>query len=152
MPSRDHFRLGQVLRLKRRQEEQKQLELMTLSEEEQRLRSQLDSLQAKEEQQLRSISDVRNNGALDPAELAASIAYLDSVGEAIGEQLGLVASLEQRVLDSREQLLSILTEKRSLETLERKQAEAAAREASRREAKTVDDIYGARFARRAKEA
>ncbi len=152
MPPRDHFRLGQVLRLKRRQEEQQQLELKTLSDEEQRLRSQLDSLRAREEQQLRSVVDVRNHGAIDPAELAASVAYLDSVGEAINEQLGLVASVEQQVLDSREQLLSILTEKRSLETLERKQAEAAAREASRREAKTVDDIYGARFARRAKEA
>ena len=152
MPSRNHFRLGQVLRLKRRQEEQQQLELKTLSEEEQRLLSQLDSLRTKEAQQLRSISDIRHDGALDPAELVTSIAYLDSVGEAISEQLGLVASLERQVLDSRDQLLSILTEKRSLETLERKQAEAAAREASRREAKTVDDIYGARFARRAKEA
>ena len=152
MPPRDHFRLGQVLRLKRRQEEQQQLELKTLSEEELRLRSQLDSLRAKEAQQLRSIVHDRNNGALDPAELAASVAYLDSVGEVIDEQVGLVASIEQQVLDSREQLLSILSEKRSLETLERKQAEAAAREANRREAKTVDDIYGARFARRAKEA
>ena len=60
--SSDEFRLEQVLDHARRQEERKQIELKTLTEEERCLREQLIGLREKEEAQVRSLSQHSRRG------------------------------------------------------------------------------------------
>lgn len=152
MSPSNEFRLEQVLRHTLRQEEQKQLELRTLTEEERRLHQQLAQLREKEDQQLRALSERSRGRSIDLAELDATLAYLSAIEGSIGEQLDVVADVESKVLDSREQLIEILREKQSLENLKQRQLDAAASEANRRESKEMDDMTSARFVRRAREA
>ncbi len=152
MSPSNEFRLEQVLRHTLRQEEQKQLQLRTLTEEERRLREQLAQLREKEDQQLRALSGRSRGRSIDLAELDATLAYLSAIEGSIGEQLDVVADVESKVLDSREQLIEILREKQSLENLKQRQLDAAASEADRRESKEMDDMTSARFVRRAREA
>ena len=152
MSPSNKFRLEQVLRHTLRQEEQKQLELRTLTEEERRLHEQLAQLREKEDQQLRTLSERSRDRSIDLAELDATLAYLSAIEGSIGEQLDVVADVESKVLDSREQLIEILKEKQSLENLKQRQLDAAASEADRRESREMDDNTSARFVRRAREA
>ncbi len=152
MSPSNKFRLEQVLRHTLRQEEQKQLELRTLTEEERRLHDQLAQLREKEDQQLRTLSERSRDRSIDPVALDATLAYLSAIEGSIGEQLDVVADVESKVLDSREQLIEILKEKQSLENLKQRQLDAAASEADLRESKEMDDITSARFVRRAREA
>ncbi len=152
MSPSNKFRLEQVLRHTLRQEEQKQLELRTLTEEERRLHEQLAQLREKEDQQLRALSERSQGRSIDLAELDATLAYLAAIEGSIGEQLDVVADVESKVLDSREQLIEILKEKQSLENLKQRQLDAAASEAGRRESREMDDMTSARFVRRAREA
>ncbi len=152
MSPSNKFRLEQVLRHTLRQEEQKQQELRTLTEEERRLQEQLAQLREKEDQQLRTLSERSRDRSIDLAELDATLAYLSAIEGSIGEQLDVVADVESKVLDSREQLIEILKEKQSLENLKQRQLDAASSEADRRESKEMDDITSARFVRRAREA
>ena len=141
-----------MLRHASRQEERKQLELTTLAEEERRLREQLSQLRDKEQQQLRALPDRSRDGAIDPADLGAAVAYLGSIEGSIAEQMDVVSEVETRVLESREQLIEILREKQSLEKLKQRQADEAAAEEKHREAKSADEMTAARFQRRAQEA
>ena len=151
MSPSNEFRLEQVLRHTLRQEEQKQLELRTLTEEERRLLEQLAQLREKEHQQLRTLSERGRERSIDPAELGATLAYLSAIEGSIDEQLDVVADVESKVLDSREQLIEILKEKQSLENLKQRQLDEAASEADRRASREMDDITSARFVRRARE-
>ena len=151
MSPSNEFRLEQVLRHTLRQEEQKQLELRTLTEEERRLLEQLAQLREKEHHQLRTLSERSRERSIDPAELGATLAYLSAIEGSIDEQLDVVADVESKVLDSREQLIEILKEKQSLENLKQRQLDEAASEADRRASREMDDITSARFVRRARE-
>ena len=150
--SSDEFRLEQVLDHARRQEEQKQIELKTLSEEERRLREQLIGLREKEELQVRSLSQRSREGAIEPAAIDTALAYLSAIEGSISEQVDVVAEVEQRVLESREQLIAILKERQSLENLKRRQQDDAAIEERRRQSKADDDLTSSRTLRRGREA
>jgi flagellar export protein FliJ len=146
------FQLDQVLEHARRREEQQQLHLKTLADEERRLRGQLEALRDKAATQARLLSERARVGAINPAELSAALGYLDALSASIAGQQGLVASCAARVLETREQLVAILQEKQSLETLKRKHDEAERRDASRLEAKALDDLTSTRFVRGQKES
>ncbi len=148
MPPSDEFRLEQVLNHARRQEEQKQLELKVLSEEERRLRDQLLQLRDQEQQQLSAIAGRDREGVIEPTEIDAALLYLSSIVGSITDHLDVVAAVEARVLESRDQLVEILREKQSLEKLKRRQAAEAALRENCREAKDADDMTSARFQRR----
>ncbi len=126
MSPSNEFRLEQVLRHTLRQEEQKQLELRTLTEEERRLHEQLAQLREQAEQQLHALSERSRDRSIDPAELDATFAYLSAIEGSIGEQLDVMADVESKVLDSRDQLIEILKEKQSLENLKQRQLDSAA--------------------------
>ena len=64
----------------------------------------------------------------------------------------MVAEVERRVLESRDELIAVLKERQSLETLKRRQEDEAAIEERRRESKVDDDLTSSRTARRAREA
>lgn len=149
---RDEFRLSQVLRLKRREEEQKQLELAALAGEERRLRGRLTSLRERGHAQQRAVTDLRRGGAIDPRELRSALAYLESLQAEVDSHAELVTSVEVRVLQSRDQLIAILKEKQSLETLRRKHEASVEREEALRESRAVDELNSQRFLRRARGA
>ena len=142
------FRLQQVLDHKRRQEEEKTLELATLTAEQHRSESELRALRDKEEAQLQALQDIARVGAIDPSRLDSALWYLDSIEGSISRQLELVASLEEKVLESRDALISILKEKQLLEKLEERQASAAREVEPRREGNQLDEIAAQRFIRR----
>lgn len=146
------FRLEEVLRRARQQEEQKQLELKTLTDEQRRLNERLAGLHEKEEHQLRTMAARYRAGGIEPAEIDAALTYLSSIELSITDHLDVAAGVQARVLESRDQLIEILREKQSLQNLKRRHQDAAAIEDGRREAKADDDMTSVRFARRAKEA
>lgn len=144
----EEFRLEQVLQHTRRREEQQQLALSLLSREEHRQRERLKRMRERLGRQLRFVAERTARSALDPAEAESARHYMGTLEDSIEAQTDIVAQMESRVLESRDQLVDTLREKRSLEHLKEKQAARAAREAARREAKEMDDITSARFARR----
>jgi flagellar FliJ protein len=139
------FRLGQVLELKRRVEDQKQLALRTLLAEEQALQAMLQRLHAQIEGHVASMAAPKR-GAVDAAELEDGTLYLEHL-EALAEQRR--ADLEeraQRVAACRAELVTALQERRALEMLQARQDAEARQEAARLEARAVDDIVSARYA------
>ncbi len=80
------FRLQQVLDLKRRQEEEKTLELATLTAEQRRCELALRELREKEEEQLQALQDVARSRAIDPSRLDAALTYLDALEDSIARQ------------------------------------------------------------------
>lgn len=154
-PSNDgpkRFRLEQVLKHASRREEQAQMRLGTAAAEERTLREQLGRLREHEQAQLRSLAESGRQGAISPAKLDAGQQYLTVIEGSITQQLDVVDEVQARVLETREQLVAILQEKRSLENLKRKQLARAVIELDRREAREADDMTATRFVRRAREA
>jgi flagellar export protein FliJ len=145
------FRLQQVLDHKRRQEEEKTLELATLTAEHHRSETELRQLREKEEAQLQALQDVARARAIDPSRLDAALSYLDALEGSISRQVELVQSIEERVLESRGGLVEILKEKQLLEKLEQQQAAEARGVERRHEGNQLDEIAAQRFLRNSTE-
>jgi flagellar export protein FliJ len=139
------FRLQQVLDHKRRLEEAKTLELATLTAEQRSCQAQLERLREQEEVQLAALQEVAKASAVDPARLDAALAYLDSIEGSIARQMALAASLQEKVLESRDELVAILKEKQLLEKLQSQQETSERGEAQRREGNESDDLTSRRF-------
>ena len=142
------FRLQQVLDHKRRQEEEKTLELATLTAEQRRSEDTLRILREKEEAQLIALQQVARAGAIDPTHLDAALGYLDAIEGSISKQTELVALIEGRVLESRDALIEILKEKQLLEKLEQQHAAEQQAAETHRENGRLDDIAAQRYIRR----
>lgn len=141
------FRFQPLLEHTEQREERKTLELAALTAEERLARDALATLRAELERQLRDI-EATYGDAFDPRQYQQAVAYLDHLAHSIDRQSALLAEVSGRVLESRDQLLDILREKRSLERLREREATEEALEDDRREARTVDEMTTARFARR----
>jgi flagellar export protein FliJ len=148
MARKQEFRLDQVLDLRRRAEEQQQLALHARIEEEARLRAELDDLVARREERIAALTAQRRRGRVDPKMLEATLNYVESVEIAIQQQTAEITAAQGRVEGQREALVAAMRDRQALEQLRDQHAAAAHREADRREAKDVDDIVSARFARR----
>lgn len=139
------FRLGQVLELKRRIEDQKQLELRALLAEEQARQADVQQTQARIEAHVTSMAVRAGADAIDPVDLEGGERYLEHL-EALLEQRRLdLDTSAQRVAACRAELVIALQERRALEMLQARQEAEARREAGRREAREVDDIVSARY-------
>ena len=145
------FRLQSLLEHKRQQEEQQTLALASLDAQYRAVREALEALRLEEEQQLVQIATLAQGGRLDAEQYRTAISYLDRLEGSIAQQTEALTEAEERVLESRDALVGILKEKRSLERLREKHATEATLEEGRREAGRVDDITSARYARRAGE-
>jgi flagellar export protein FliJ len=148
MARKQEFRLEQVLDLRRRAEEQQQLALHARIEEEARLRAELDDLVARREARIASLTAQRRRGPVDPKMLEATLNYVESVEIAIQQQNAEITAAQGRVEGQREALVAAMRDRQALEQLRDQHNAAAHRETDRREAKEVDDIVSARFARR----
>lgn len=145
------FRLEQILGHKRRLEEAGQLELHALQLEERRLQDELNALRTREREQIDALSGHARVGVVDAERLQATLAYVATLGLAIGRQEALISECAARVEEQRESLVGLLQEKQSLEMLKRKQETADQLETDRREARDVDDVTSARYVRRQRE-
>ena len=139
--------LDSVLRLKQREEERKTLELATISEEERHSREALRLLREKHHAQLRQIAEAAA-GAVDPMRLQDARTYLHALDGFIDDQLMHLTAVEQRVLESKDQLIEVLKERRSLELLEERHVADERAENGRRERNQNDEMNTQRYARR----
>lgn len=135
-----------------RREERAQVDHNTAATEERRLRAQIARLRDQQQAQLRTLSEGARAGAIAPREQAHALQYLNRLGGSIDAQLDVMAEVQAHVLETREALIEVLREKRTLEKLKQNQLAEQASERDRREANATDDMTAARFARRAKEA
>jgi flagellar export protein FliJ len=149
MPAK--FRLQQVLEHKRQQEEAQTLELAALAAEQRHMHDQLRTLRDKEEAQLQSMQDVARTGAINPAHFEQALVYLDAIEDSILQQLALIVCLDEKVLESRDVLISILKEKQLLEKLSSQHVEDVRLADRRSEGNQLDEIAGQRFQRGAGE-
>ncbi len=139
--------LDSVLRLKQREEERKTLELATIAREEHGTREALRLLREKHHAQIRQLADAAAR-SIDPMRLEASRAYLHSLDGSIDLQRTHLVAVEQRVLESKDQLIEILKERRSLEMLEARHVAEERAEDGRRERNQNDEMNTQRYVRR----
>lgn len=128
------------------------MEHNTAATEERQLREQIARLREQEQAQLRALSEGATSGAIAPRQQAQAMQYLNHLGGSIDAQLDVMAQVQAHVLETREALITVLREKKTLEKLKQNQLAEQASERDRREANAADDMTAARFARRAKEA
>lgn len=128
------------------------MEHNTAATEERQLREQIARLREQEQAQLRALSEGATSGAIAPRQQAQAMQYLNHLGGSIDAQLDVMAQVQAHVLETREALITVLREKKTLEKLKQNQLAEQASERDRREANATDDMTAARFARRAKEA
>lgn len=139
--------LDSVLRLKQREEERKTIELATIAEEERHVRDELQLLREKHHAQLSQIAEAAAR-AIDPMELEASRAYLHSLDGSIDVQRTHLVAVEQRVLESKDQLIEILKERKALEMLEERHVTEERAEDGLRERNQNDEMNTQRYVRR----
>ncbi len=139
--------LDSVLRLKQREEERKTLELATIAEEERRVREALRLLREKHHAQVRQIAEATAR-SIDPMQLEGSRAYLSSLDGSIDAQRTHLVAVEDRVLESKDQLIEILKERKSLEMLEERQMAEERAEDGLRERNQNDEMNTQRYVRR----
>lgn len=135
-----------------RREELAQMEHNTAATEERQLREQIARLREQQQAQLRTLSERARAGEISPVQQAQAMQYVDRIGGSIDTQLDVMAQVQVQVLETREALIEVLREKKTLEQLKQNQLAAEASERARREANTADEMTMARFARQAKEA
>lgn len=140
------FRLGQVLELKRRLEDQKQLELRALLAEEQAVRAVIQHLRAQIDAHVTSMGDRARGGVVHASDLEDGVRYLDRLETLVEDRRADLADSAARVAVCRAELVTALQERRALEMLQARQEAEARREADRREAREVDDLVSARYA------
>jgi flagellar protein FliJ len=140
------FRLGQVLELKRRLEDEKQLELRALLAEEHAIRAAIQDLRQQIEVHVAAMGERARGGAVDAADLEAGVLFLERLEATVEERHADLEASAERVAACRAELVTALQERRALEMLQARQEAEARREADRREAREVDDLVAARYA------
>lgn len=143
------FRLQSLLDYAEQREERKTLELAAIAAEARLARDALAMLREQQEQSVQALEGACG-GVLDPVVQTQAARYLDHLAHSIGQQSLLLEEVTQRVLASRDELLEVLREKRSLERLRERREAADAIEDGRREGRAADEMTGARHARRAR--
>jgi flagellar export protein FliJ len=141
------FHLQPLLNHKRRLEEIQQQRLAKIRQQHHREANALEGLELEVADQLSSLTSAQV-GPVDAAGVQRRLAYLEQLRNDRARQGEVVERLEGDVAEGREQLVSILKEKKTLERLEERAREKAAREERRREALQAGEISMARFARR----
>jgi flagellar protein FliJ len=140
------FRLGQVLDLKRRLEDQKQLELRALLAEEQALRAVIQHLRAQIDTHVTSMGARSRSGVVHASDLEDGERYLERLETLVQQRRADLEDSAARVSACRADLVTALQERRALELLQARQEAEARRETDRREAREVDDLVSARYA------
>ena len=152
MASARTFRLQQVLEYRQQVEELKNQELAVLAQQRQIAEEALQLLHRQAEEQRDTLARQDAAGRLDPARRQRSLAYIEHVETVIVSQRDVCAALEERVQESRAQLVEVKKDTRMLERLRERRLAEIAREADRRATAEADDLTSQRFIRASKEA
>jgi len=145
--ARRPFRLQALLDHKRQLEEQRMLHLAECEAEWRQACEVLAMLRDAERDQLRDLEQIARASRLDVAQQRDATSYLQRLEVSMRAQGEVIADAERRVLESRDALVEILKEKRSLERLREQHVAETEREEGRREAGVVDEITSARYVR-----
>ena len=142
------FRLQALLEHRRQQEQQQMLVLAERDAERLRACDVLDTLREAEAAQLHHLDTLSGATRIDAEEQRDAVSYLARIETSIVVQREVIADAEARVQESRDLLVEILKDKRSLERLHEQHVTETEREEGRREARAVDEITSARYTRR----
>lgn len=141
------FRLQSLLDYRRQLEEEQTRALAEVTAEEQRVRDAIAALDRQREDQTAGLAALMTQGTFDAEGYAQRAAYLDAIGLALDQQALALAAAAERVRERREALVEALKDRRVLERLRDRQAEEAAIEDNRHEARDVDDLTTSRHQR-----
>lgn len=141
------FRLQSLLDYRRQLEDEQSLALAEVAAEERRVREAMMALERQREEQTAALRTLVVGGVFDAEKYTQRAAFLDVVGRAFDEQAAALEEATMRVVERRQALVEALTDRRVLERLRDRQAEAAAIDDGRHEARDVDDMVMARHQR-----
>lgn len=142
------FRLQALLEHKQQQEERQMLVLAAHDHERRCACDVLDTLREAEAAQMRHLDGLSRATRIDAEQHRDAVSYLGRIEASIVLQRDVIAEAEARVQESRDALVEILKEKRSLERLREQHVMDTEREEGRREAGEMDEITSARYVRR----
>lgn len=142
------FRLQALLEHKQRLEEQQMLVLAERDGERRRACDVLETLREAEAAHLQHLDTLASRRDVDACEQRDAVAYLARLEASITLQREVIAEAEGRVQEARDGLVEILKEKSALDRLREQHVLDEVREEGRREARVVDEITSARYARR----
>lgn len=141
------FRFQSLLDYRRQLEDEQSLALAEVAAEERRVREAMTALERQREEQTAALRTLVVGGVFDAEKYMQRAAFLDVVGRALDEQAAALEEAAMRVVERREALVEALTDRRVLERLRDRQAETAAIDDGRHEARDVDDMVMARHQR-----
>lgn len=141
------FRLQALLDYRRQLEDEQMRALAEVTVEEQRVRDAISALHRHREEQMHALAALVAGGTFDAEGYTQRAAYLDAVGQALDQQAAVLEATAARVRERREALVEALKDRRVLERLRDRQAEEAAVEDGRHEARGVDDMMMTRHQR-----
>lgn len=141
------FRLQSLLDYRRQLEDGHALALAEVTAEEQRVRAAIAALDRHREEQTAALAALAGGGAFDTEGYTQRAAYLETIGQALGQQAAALEAAAARVRERRAALAEALKDRRVLERLRERQAEEGAVEDGRHEAREVDDMVMTRHQR-----
>lgn len=141
------FRLQSLLDYRRQLEDEQMRALAEVTAEEQRVREAIAALDRHREDQTAALATLMTGGTFDAEGYTQRAAYLDAIGVALDQQAAALEAAAVRVSEQRAALVEALKDRRVLERLRDRQAEEAAIEDGRQEARVVDDMTTSRHQR-----
>ncbi len=141
------FRLQSLLEFRRQVEDEHARALGEVLAEEQRIRDAIDALNLRREEQTTALAALMSVGRFDTEGYTQHAAYLDALGRTLDQHASALETAMALVVERRAALVEALKERRVLERLRDRQAEEAAVEDNRHEARDVDDLVMSRHHR-----
>lgn len=141
------FRLQSLLDYRRQLEDEQMRALAEVTAEEHQVREAIAALGRHREDQTAALAALMTSGTFDAEGYTQHAAYLDAIGLALDQQAVALEAAAARVAERREALVEALKDRRVLERLRNRQAEEAAIEDGRQEARAVDDMTTTRYQR-----
>lgn len=143
-----HFRLEPVLTLRRHKLESLQVRLAESQRALDDAVARLEALRQELRMQTERLSRQQGRGPLDVAQLDRDSAYLSGLERRIRSQTQVVEERRRRVEEDMEAVLQASREKKAMEKLREALLMAYAREESRKELKTAEEVATVRHVRR----
>ncbi|TAJ19704.1 MAG: flagellar export protein FliJ [Dehalococcoidia bacterium] len=141
------FRLQSLLEFRRQVEDEQARALGQVLAEEQRIREAIEALNLRREEQTTALAALMSGGTFDTEGYTQHAAYLDALGRTLDQHASALDAAMALVVERRAALVEALKDRRVLERLRDRQAEEAAVEDNRHEARDVDDLVMSRHQR-----
>jgi flagellar FliJ protein len=133
------FRLNSVLRYRERKREDKRLELRALEQAKENIVAEIDRLEQSLARQRKEMDEQRGK-FVAVAELRLAADFVQRTTDRVRERRGVLALVEQRAAEKREDLLEANRDVKSLEQLRERRRERHRLEEAREEQKLTDEV------------